>query len=197
MKCLWLTQTAYRTATPPWCNPSGTHDYLAQHTIDPSLHQISEEAPVITCHHLCKIMQNSSYYSFISSISVTVPQWSADICRQKIHWSFRNPGPASKQIAQISDCSDCSDLPNGLSTNSRFPRFPMIFLQRTSANAKPLATPGEAPLRGCPMVPHGAPWCYGEKTKHNKTLLHGSIWILGPSLTWVNHQMLSAWVWMG
>ena len=130
-------------------------------------------SPVITSAKLCRIrLTIRSFLQFLSLCRSDL-QTSAG----KIHWSFRNPGPASKQIAQISDCSDCSDLPNGLSTNSRFPRFPMIFLQHTSANAKPLATPGEAPLRGCPMVPHGAPWCYWEKTKHNKTLLHGSIWL--------------------
>ena len=189
MKCLWLTQTAYRTATPPWCNPSGTHDYLAQHTIDPSLHQISEEAPVITSAKLCRI--RLTIRSFLQFLSLC--RGDLQISAGKIHWSFRNPGPASKQIAQISDCSDCSDLPNGLSTNSRFPRFPMIFLQRTSANANTCNT-WWGTSEG---VPHGAPWCYGEKTKRSFMDPYGSIWILGPSLTWVNHQMLSAWVWMG
>ena len=48
-----LSQHKLHTATPPRCNPSGTHDYLAQHTIGPWL-----SSPVITCHHLSADMSS-------------------------------------------------------------------------------------------------------------------------------------------
>ena len=169
MKCLWLTQTAYRTATPPWCNPSGTHEYLAQHTIDPSLHQISEEAPVITCHHLCKIMQNSSYYSFISSISVTVPRWSADICRQD---TLELSEPRSCIQTNRTDLGLLGLLrsPQRLEYQLQIPQIPDDLLAAHLGKRKHLQH----------LVRHlwgGAPWCPMVLRGENKTLLHGSIWI--------------------
>ena len=165
MKCLWLTQTAYRTATPPWCNPSGTHDYLAQHTIDPSLHQISEEAPVITCHHLCKIMQNSSYYSFISSISVTVPRWSADICRQD-----------TLELSEPRSCIQTNRTDLGLLGLLRSPQrleyqlqIPQIPDDLLAAHLGKRKTPCNTWWGTSEGVPHGAPWCPMVLRGENKT----------------------------